>query len=204
MNPGSVPSPDQPQSGQTWFPHGDTPTSGLRTGGLSTGGLHPKGLPAPSFPEVGRIPKTPFEISTRPIPQRKFTTSTCPLGRTYTKDGNIVLQGGVVQGGSGSITIEDTTIGSVGSPPADGTQVWIEVSYTATTDDDVLLPGGDVTAGSIATGTSVPANDMPTAAAPTGTLYVPLGDFFNDTFRPAGCGNLQIAHCPGSLTYLRG
>ena len=79
MNNGSLPSPNQPQSGQTQSPHGDTPTSGLRTGGLHTEGLHPKGLPAPSFPEVGRIPKAPFTITSDPLPQRRFTGTLPPF-----------------------------------------------------------------------------------------------------------------------------
>jgi hypothetical protein len=128
----------------------------------------------------------------------------CPFGSTYVDGTSTMIRGGVVTGGEGSIVVDDTAIGSVSSPPADGTQVWLEVNFTAATVDDVLMPGGDVTSASIGSGSSIPSNDLPTASSTSGTLHIPLGDWLDDTFRPAGCGNFQIAHCPGTLSYVRG
>ncbi len=128
----------------------------------------------------------------------------CPFADTYIDGTAIMLRGGVVTGGEGSITVSDTSIGTVSSPPADETQVWLEVSFSAAEVDDVLMPGGDATSASIGSGSTIPSNDLPTAASTSGTLYIPLGDWMDDTFRPAGCGNFQIAHCPGTLSYIRG
>jgi hypothetical protein len=131
-------------------------------------------------------------------------SANCPFGNTYVSEGSVELRGGTVMGGEGTVTVDDETIGTVGSEPADGTHVWLEIGFTATVEDDVLLPGGDVTTATIGSGTTVPSNTVPTASSPTGTLYVDLGDWLNGAFRPAGCGNLQIFHCPGSLSYTRG
>lgn len=128
----------------------------------------------------------------------------CPFADTYEEAGSIMLRGGVVTGGEGSIAVADTAIGSVSSPPADGTQVWLEVGFDGAEVDDVLMPGGDATSATIATGSTIPSNNLPTAASTSGTLFIPLGDWMDETFRPSGCGNFQIAHCPGTLSYVRG
>lgn len=51
MNNGELPSPGQDPSGLTQFPTGADSWLGRESG-----------LPRPSFPEVGRIPKAPFDI----------------------------------------------------------------------------------------------------------------------------------------------
>lgn len=54
MNNGEIPAPYQDSSTQTQYPSGADSWLGRESG-----------LPRPSFPNVGRIPKTPFEIDVR-------------------------------------------------------------------------------------------------------------------------------------------
>lgn len=57
MNSGELPSPGQDQSGQTQFPTG------------APSWLNAEPLARPSFPDVERIPKSPFEIGVRTVGQ---------------------------------------------------------------------------------------------------------------------------------------
>lgn len=127
--------------------------------------------------------------------------SSGPFCMLFTDDGNRMLLGGIVSGGTGNITVPDINMGAVDTPPADGTYYWLNISFTATKEDDVLLPGGVVTAASVASGTSLPSNTIPTAASPAASLKVSLGVWSQGKFVPSGCGNFQIGHCPGGITY---
>lgn len=113
----------------------------------------------------------------------------------------LYLLGGVVSGGTGNIAVADITLATVGSEPADGTYVWLEVDFTAYTEDGVLLPGGDVTAVVADSGTTIPDNVIPTAVDPDGMVVVTLGLWSQGIFTPSACGNIQINHCLGSLTH---
>ena len=133
----------------------------------------------------------------------KRAIKTGPFCRVFKSEGNWYLTGGQVSCGEGNETIADIDFGSIATPPTDGTHFWLAISFTATVEDDVLLPGGDVTAATVASGTTIPDNTIPTASVPAGTIHVSLGSWTGEVFVPAGCGNIQIAHCPGSLTYSR-
>jgi hypothetical protein len=135
----------------------------------------------------------------RPAPP----TVSGPFCKKYTSEGEILLLGGTVTGGSGNITVPDLSLATVGEEPVDGTHHWLEVSITAIVEDDVLLPGGDVTAATDGSGTTLPDNTIPTYSSAAGTLYISLGSWALGKFTPAGCGNIQVSHCPGSLTYSR-
>jgi hypothetical protein len=115
-----------------------------------------------------------------------------------------MLTGGTVTGGTGNVTVPDIDLGDVGSEPADGTFFWLVCSGDAVTEDDVLLAGFDLATATVGSGTSLPSNTIPTALAPAGVLHVSLGSWSAGKFVPAGCGNLQISHCPGTLSYARG
>lgn len=132
----------------------------------------------------------------------------CPFGEFFQKvvgeSRRWFIRGGVVTGGTGNITIADTDIGSVDPPPSEGERVWLEASITGVTEDDVLLPGGNLTVATIEHGSAIPDNILPTAGDPLGTLYVDLGEWHASEWRRSGCGNFQISHCPGSLFYTRG
>lgn len=123
--------------------------------------------------------------------------------RVFLDDGDWFLTGGQVSGGEGNETIADINLGSVASPPSDGTHRWLSIGYTANVEDDVLLPGGEVTSASVSSGSSIPSNTIPTVSSPSGTIRVSLGSWSGGVFVPSGCGNIQIHHCPGSLTYSR-
>jgi hypothetical protein len=75
------------------------------------------GLPRPSFPEVGRIPKTPFEIEVRATSQTgkafPFYESLYP----HAFYGQRTESGVLIYPGSLIIFISDITAGSGGSPP---------------------------------------------------------------------------------------
>ena len=127
-----------------------------------------------------------------------------PFCKVYKDDPNWKLTGGSVIGGSGNIAVPDNNLGTISSPPADGTFYWLVCSGTAVVEDSVLLPGFTLSTVTVASGTSIPSNTIPTAAAPSGVLRISLGSWSNGKFIPAGCGNIQIFHCPGTLSYARG
>lgn len=117
------------------------------------------------------------------------------------------LQGGQVTGGDGNIFVDDIEVvdkdGDATSP--DGHSLWLKIDGTAITADGVLMPGFNVAAAltEVNAPASIPDNIIPTAAAPDGTRYVLLGSWFDDTFVPSMPGNVQINHCPGSLSITR-
>ena len=113
----------------------------------------------------------------------------------------IKLLGGIVSGGAGNITVPDIELGTVGSEPADGTHHWLQVSFTAYMEDDVLLPGGDVTAVSDGSGSTLPDNTPPTSSNPDGTVYISLGSWVEGKFVASACGNIQVSHCLGYLSH---
>jgi hypothetical protein len=113
------------------------------------------------------------------------------------------LLGGTVTGGEGTETIADITIGTIGEEPADGTFYWLSIDVTANEEDGVLLPGCEVTYATTGSGTTVPSNTIPEVGALSGQLYISLGEWMAGKFTPAGCGNLQVFHCPGTLSYSR-
>jgi hypothetical protein len=193
-----------PENGQLGTSGGIQPT-GVTTGTIHTGGLDIRGLqplPEPRFPNVGRIPETAFDVTFTPrtLPTARLT---CPFGQVFVDGAHFKLRRGVVTGGTGNKTVNDTIVGTVASPP-NGKYAWLKVTFIATSEDGVLLPGGNVTSASVETGTTVPNNTIPTVGTPTGTIYIDLGYFINGRFLSSGCGNFQITHCPGSLTYARG
>lgn len=122
----------------------------------------------------------------------------------YELEGQWMLTGGTVTGGEGNETIPDIDLGEIGAEPDDGTHFWLVCTGTAPTEDDVLLPGIDLTSASVASGASFPGtNTLPTVAAPSGTLHISLGSWSGGAFIPSGCGNIQLTHCPGTLSHMR-
>lgn len=127
-----------------------------------------------------------------------------PFCKVFLDDDKIMLTGGVVTGGDANQTIPDIELATVGNEPEDGQHVWLKIDGDAVTEDDVLLPGFDLTSVTVEQGEMVPENNkIPTVSDPSGTIYVSLGSWSGRKFVPAGCGNLIATHCPGSLTYFR-
>ena len=131
------------------------------------------------------------------------TGATGPFCNVYQTETQWKLLGGTVTGGGGTETIDAITIGNIETPPADGTFYWLVCNMTANEEDGVLLPGGDLTYVTTGSGNSVPDNDMPEIGSLSGQLNISLGEWMGDVFIPAGCGNIQIFHCPGTLSYSR-
>lgn len=114
-----------------------------------------------------------------------------------------MLLGGIVSGGEGNITISEIELSDYGSSEEDGTFHWLEVSFTANSEDGLLFSGGNVTAATPGSGLSLPDNVLPTPENPDGTVYISLGQWMSSRFIPSGCGDFYVSHCPGSLTYQR-
>ena len=135
--------------------------------------------------------------------------------RTYTDDtGNLMLQGGTVQGGANSsgdvITChvaDFQLLASGGTAPADGQYVYLTIDFTGTVDDGVLVPGcylDATTSCTIHTGASLPTSGLPTLSDPGGTLYMSLGQWFGGKFHSAGVpGNIILNTYLGSYNIIR-
>jgi len=126
-----------------------------------------------------------------------------PFCKVYQEDESWKLLGGTVTGGAGVETAAAITIGTIGTEPADGTFYWLVANVTANEEDGVLLPGCELTSVTTGSGTSVPSNTIPTAASTTGVLHISLGEWMLGKFTPSGCGNIQVNHCPGTLSHTR-
>jgi hypothetical protein len=145
----------------------------------------------------------------------KYVTKQGSTWLIFTEEKKWMLLGGTVTAGNGTETIASIEIGDVSEieeaggepplpPPPDGTFFWLAVAAKANVEDDVLLPGCNLQGVLIEDGRAVRDNRAPTVAEPSGRLYISLGEWMNGRFNPAGCGNIQISHCPGTLSYSRG
>ena len=147
---------------------------------------------------------TNFDWLARNAYTEEEDTGTGPFCKVYKDETHWKLTGGTVTGGSGNVIVADITLGSISSVPANGTYSWLVCSGNAVAEDGVLLPGFTLSTATVASGTSIPSNTMPTAASTSGVLRISLGSWSNGAFVPAGCGNIQIFHCPGTLSHVRG
>jgi len=150
-------------------------------------------LPAESF-------RNYVPISIRERRSEATINEECPFG--YVINGSPKkLQGGTVSGGISNKIVADINLSS---SAATGTWLWLKVDLIANSVDGVLLSGVEsittVTSGS---GTSIPNNTIPTAAAPAGVVYIPLGNYTSGVFYPSGCGNFSVQHCPSNVGYTR-
>lgn len=124
--------------------------------------------------------------------------------RLFVDGTNHMLQGGQVSGGTGNEVLEDIAIGTVGSEPADGTLRWLRITFSGSETDGWLNAGGDVTAAISQSGTSLPANTLPTAASPAGKYcYLLLGSWNEGGFYPSQGGNVVVGFC-SAYTISRG
>lgn len=124
--------------------------------------------------------------------------------RTYNDGADHYIQGGQVTAGTYNTTVADATIGTVGAEPADGTDVYLEVTGNGVVDSGVLLQGFTGTAASIASAASVPANTLPAYDDSTGKkCHVLLGTWNGGSFAPSGPGHVNVSFCPGAYTVTR-
>lgn len=163
-------------------------------------------------------PKPVYYGSSVPEPQetlqnrRRFTDGTADLDlafyRVYTEDkggGNKYwIQGGGVTAGTYNTTVADTDIGDVGSEPADGTDVYLEVTGDGYAPSGQLLQGFTGTAASIGSAAAVPANTLPVIGSLTGRkCHLLLGTWNGGVFTASGGGNVSVSFCPGAYTVSR-
>lgn len=127
---------------------------------------------------------------------------------TSVVSGDTFLQGGTVTAGAGTVTISpikviDDVDGVLGT---NGHHLYLECTGSGIVEDDVLVPGWNLTAvvQPPVSAATVPANTLPTAVSPTGKkVYISLGVFTSTGFNPARVGNIQISFCPGNYTVSR-
>lgn len=142
----------------------------------------------------------------------------CPFGRITTyKVGEITktgILGGIIYCGDQNFEVPNQTLDLAA---AGDWLVYIKVTSEANRDDDneIFLPG-------VKTGTApgstwdkivwssaatYPANALPTVAAGTGDVVLPIGRLkIADgvaTLAPAGCGHFRISQCAGILSFSR-
>jgi hypothetical protein len=162
--------------------------------------------PLPNNYESGPFDASRSSNSESSSPESEESGTSGPFCKVY-KDSETnkwKLLGGTVTGGDKTETIADITIGNVDSEPEDGTFYWVAIAFKANVEDDVLLSGGDIQGVLIEDGPTIRDNRTPTVAQPSGRLYISIGEWMEKVFVPAGCGNIQISHCPGTLSYSRG
>jgi len=136
---------------------------------------------------------------------KRNLTAPRPFCRVFKLEGQWMLLGGTVTAGEGNELVADIDLGEIGAEPDDGTYFWLICEGEAVIEDDVLLPGINLTSATVDSGTTFPpTNTIPTVADPTGLLHISLGSWSQGRFIPAGCGDIQISHCPGNLSYERG
>ena len=170
-------------------------------------GFSRDGKPKPNEPAVFgpsvREPQKTLEINRVPDAVAAAET-TGPFCRVFQAEGVWYLTGGTVTGGDTNVEIDDINLGDVGDEPADGTWFWIEANGDAPVEDEVLLPGFDLSTATVGSGAVFPGtNTLPTAAAASGEIHISLGSWSGGVFVPSGCGNIQVTHCPGTLSHVR-
>ncbi len=127
-------------------------------------------------------------------------------------NGDIMLTGGQVAGGTGNTVIAPIVI--FDQSAAAGAGAWtgtpgqilqLEITGAGSEVDDVLMPTFDVDdpLSAPAAAASLSTNVLPEVGALTGTCYVSLGVFSAAGFTPANVGNIQVSFCYGGFTVSR-
>lgn len=144
---------------------------------------------------VGRW-NLPNGIAILPKKARAASSASCALGAIRNDPNNsdkYMIAPGFVSGGGGNELVEPANLTKTA-----GHSVWLKIAWTGTNVNGVLQAGGTMGAITVGTGVSIPSDIAPTAAAPAGTAYVPLGAWNTDgQWISQGCGSLQVYFCPG-------
>ncbi len=122
--------------------------------------------------------------------------------------GDTYLQGGTVTAGNNTITVDNIKVidGTTGIEGTVDHHLYLECTGNGVLEDDVLVPGWNLTAvvQPPVSAATVPDNTLPTAASATAKkVYISLGVYTTDGFAPARVGNIQISFCPGNYTVSR-
>lgn len=178
---------------------------------LSTPEPRAYGFAAPSYgPRVSEPQKT-IEIRN---PRGTNGGPTVEFGAFYgliADGGDIYLQGGTVTAGDNTIAWDAVKVvdGSTGPEGDPGDHLVLQCTGNGVVEDDVLMPGFNLTslADAILGSGSIPGNTMPTAETPTShtdkNVYISLGTFTSTGFAPARVGNIQIGFCLNSYNITR-
>ncbi len=133
------------------------------------------------------------------------TTVPCQLGRVSVDSENSTpsvtkykINAGFLTGGGGTELIEpDDLTATIGD------FVWLSVAWTCIAIDGVQQAGGTLGSVTVAQGSSIPTDTVPTAAG-SATAIIALGGWIsNGADEPAplwvgqGCGSIQVFFCPG-------
>jgi len=162
---------------------------------------------------------TSFVIPIRDGNGSSGTTDPCPFGRVVSVPDSDppekAIKGGIIYCGDQNWNMDDQPF--VLSADIDWL-VYIEIEAEVNMDDDseILLPNvktgtrptGDWGHVAWTEGADYPDNTNPSIPGGTGTINVPIGRLTvtdgNASFAPAGCGNITINHCAGTLSHSRG
>jgi hypothetical protein len=124
-----------------------------------------------------------------------------PVATTYH-----YLQGGTVTGGTGTETLADLQLAEDGSEPADGWVSYLTVTGDGVVEDEVMLPGFNITAVSV-TVTNAAALPDDEALSPDDyegkKCYISLGTWTGGVFYPSDAGNIYVTHCLGGFRKYR-
>jgi predicted RNA-binding protein len=125
---------------------------------------------------------------------------------TLTENGHTYLQGGTVQGGEGTETIDKIKIRDAVNGLMGGVDdiLYIRVTGNGVKDEDVLLGGYEVTGATTHIAANMPDDTLPTVTNTTGRLkHLNLGVFTADGFYPNTAGDFSISYCPGAYSTYR-
>jgi hypothetical protein len=166
------------------------------------------GYAAPSYGPGVEEPQKTIEIRN---PRGTNGAATVEFGAFYgliADGGDIYLQGGTVTAGDNTIAWDAVKVvdGSTGPEGDPGDHLVLQCTGNGVVEDDVLMPGFNLTdlADAILDSGSIPENTLPTAASSTEkNAYISLGTFTSTGFAPARVGNIQIGFCPSSYNITR-
>lgn len=153
---------------------------------------------------------TPVDSATVP-PQETTSDGVLTTGAFYglyeDSSGDTYLLCGAVSAGEGTYDPDDILVLESGALPSGitaGDRLYLDVDVDAITDDDneILIPGIEITGGSVEDGTTVPDNVFP-GVSTAGHVYLELGRWSDAAFHPSGAGSFLIAGCNGNFTISR-
>lgn len=150
-------------------------------------------------------------LADRVLPGENLIETQTPQGRIFTAQagggicplGNISggeIETGFISGGGAHIELEMENIVATANQ-----FLYVRANWSVTLVDGALIGGGTMTSAGIFIGGSMPNDDIPTVNNSSGSAYIPLGLWDSDAvWKPAGCGSISLAFCPGMFKYVRG
>lgn len=119
--------------------------------------------------------------------------------------GDIYLQGGMVSGSEGNVSVAEIKLYDAGTDTwqgSSGNHIILSVTGDGQATSGILDPVYKVTAVSHSITSSVGANTLPAVGSLTGKICkISLGTFYAGGFGPAKAGNISIQFCWGGYSH---